>query len=150
MDDATRNTPAATTAGHERIARQENDSTRTACSMPRVSTIAERVSPRSTQLGTAFPSGKIEKARRSKENGGGDQNKDHNKDQDQCKDDGFGRSVGSLHTFAGVGDRLDKKVLARAVAVNAVVADVPHWLNRSEQSITWSREDHAPCIEYPG
>jgi hypothetical protein len=36
------------------------------------------------------------------------------------------------------------------VAVNAVVADVPHWLNRSEQSITWSREDHAPCIEYPG
>jgi hypothetical protein len=41
-------------------------------------------------------------------------------------------------------------VLVRAVAVNAVVVDVPCWLNCSNQSITWSREDHAPGIEYPG
>ncbi|XP_071674379.1 uncharacterized protein [Lolium perenne] len=92
----------------------------------------------------------IEKARCAKEGNGGNQNKDRSKDQDQHKEDGFGRSAGSLHTFTGVGDRRDRKVLARAVAVNAVVMDVPRWLNWSEQSITWSRDDHAPRIAYPG
>ncbi|KAK1663288.1 hypothetical protein QYE76_051447 [Lolium multiflorum] len=96
------------------------------------------------------PAQMIEKARRAKEGNGGNQHKDRTKDQDQHKEDGFGRSAGSLHTFTGVGDRRDRKVLARAVAVNAVVIDVPRWLNWSEQSITWSREDHAPRIEYPG
>jgi hypothetical protein len=92
----------------------------------------------------------IEKARRAKENNGGNHKKDHNKDQDQPKEDRFGHSVGSLHTFTGVGDLRDKKVLTREVVVNAVVADVPRWLNWSELSITWSREDHAPHIMYPG
>ncbi|XP_071680158.1 uncharacterized protein [Lolium perenne] len=69
----------------------------------------------------------IKKARRAKENGGDNPTKDRNKDQDHPKEDGFGRDVGSLHTFTGVGDRRDKK-----------------------QSITWSREDHAPRIEYKG
>ncbi|KAK1693323.1 hypothetical protein QYE76_010020 [Lolium multiflorum] len=76
--------------------------------------------------------------------------KDRAKDQDQSKEDGFGRSAGSLHTFTGVGDRRDRKVLNRAVAVHAVSVGVPRWLNWSEQSITWSRDDHAPRIEYPG
>ncbi|KAK1694635.1 hypothetical protein QYE76_011332 [Lolium multiflorum] len=31
-----------------------------------------------------------------------------------------------------------------------VSVGVPRWLNWSEQSITWSRDDHAPRIEYPG
>jgi hypothetical protein len=78
----------------------------------------------------------IKKARRSKENGGGDQNQDRHRDQDKSKEHGFGRSVGSVHTFTRVGDRRDKKVLARAVAANAVIADVPCWLKWSEQSIT--------------
>ena len=64
---------------------------------------------------------------------------------------GFGRAVGSLHTFTGIGSRREKKVLTRAVAVNAVTrVDVPRYLDWSEQPITWSRADHAPVIEYPG
>jgi hypothetical protein len=82
--------------------------------------------------GNCFSPKQIEIARRSKENGGGGQNKDRNKDQDQPKDDSFGRSIGSLHTFTGVGDCRDKKVLTRAVAINAFIADVPRWLNWSE------------------
>jgi hypothetical protein len=82
----------------------------------------------------------IEMACRAKENCGGDQHKDRHKDQDKPKDDGF----------TWVGGRRDKKVRGRAVAVKAVVADVARWLNWSEQSITWSRDDHAPWIEYPG
>jgi hypothetical protein len=86
--------------------------------------------------GNCFSLKQIEKVRRSKENGGGEQNKDRHKDQDKPKEDGFGRSVGFLHTFTGAGDRRDKKVLARVVAINAIVADVPRWLNWSKQSIT--------------
>jgi hypothetical protein len=41
-------------------------------------------------------------------------------------------------------------VLARVVAINAVVTNIPRWLNWSKQSITWSHEDHATHIEYPG
>nr|XP_051197464.1 uncharacterized protein LOC127310874 [Lolium perenne] len=106
--------------------------------------------PSTHTTGNCFSLKQIEKARRSKENGGSDQNKDRHKDQDKPKEDGFGHSDGSLHTFTGVDDRHDKKVLVRAVAVNAVVADVSRWLNWSEQSITWSRDDHAPRIEYSG
>ncbi|KAK1699137.1 hypothetical protein QYE76_015834 [Lolium multiflorum] len=101
--------------------------------------------PANHTTGNCYSLKQIEKARRAKENNGGDQHKDRAKDQDQHKGEGFGRSVGSLHTFTGVGDRRDRKVLARAVAVHAVIlSDVPRWLNWSEQSITWSREDHAP------
>jgi hypothetical protein len=100
--------------------------------------------------GNCYSLKQIEKARCTKENGGGDQAKDQQKDQGKPKDDGFGCSVGSLHTFMGVGDRRDTKFLARAVAVNTVVMDVPRWLNWSKQSITWSRDNHAPRIEYPG
>ncbi|KAK1697063.1 hypothetical protein QYE76_013760 [Lolium multiflorum] len=107
--------------------------------------------PANHTTGNCYSLKQIEKARRAKENNGGDQHKDRAKDQDQHKGEGFGRSAGSLHTFTGVGDRRDRKVLARAVAVHAVIlSDVPRWLNWSEQSITWSREDHAPRIEYPG
>jgi hypothetical protein len=59
--------------------------------------------------GNCFSLKQIEKVRRSKENGGGEQNKDRHKDQDKPKEDGFGRSAGSVHTFTGVGDRRDKK-----------------------------------------
>ncbi|KAK1648903.1 hypothetical protein QYE76_066708 [Lolium multiflorum] len=107
--------------------------------------------PANHTTGNCYSLKQIERARRAKENNGGDQHKDRAKDQDQHKGEGFGRSAGSLHTFTGVGDRRDRKVLARAVAVHAVIlSDVPRWLNWSEQSITWSREDHAPSIEYPG
>ncbi|KAK1681783.1 hypothetical protein QYE76_042631 [Lolium multiflorum] len=107
--------------------------------------------PANHTTGNCYSLKQIERARRAKESNGGDQHKDRAKDQDQHKGEGFGRSAGSLHTFTGVGDRRDRKVLARAVAVHAVIlSDVPRWLNWSEQSITWSREDHAPRIEYPG
>ncbi|XP_071678376.1 uncharacterized protein [Lolium perenne] len=106
--------------------------------------------PSTHTTGNCFSLKQIEKARRAKESNGGNQYKDRTKDQDQHKEDGFGRSAGSLHTFTRVGDRRDTKVLARVAAVNAVIIDVPRWLNWSEQSITWSREDHAPRIEYPG
>ncbi|KAK1649430.1 hypothetical protein QYE76_067235 [Lolium multiflorum] len=107
--------------------------------------------PSNHTTGNCYSLKQIEKARRAKENDGGNQHKDRAKDPDQHKGEGFGRSAGSLHTFTGVGDRRDRKVLARAVAVHAVIlSDVPRWLNWSEQSITWSREDHAPHIEYPG
>ncbi|KAK1602291.1 hypothetical protein QYE76_008140 [Lolium multiflorum] len=107
--------------------------------------------PSNHTTGNCYSLKQIEKARRAKENDGGNQHKDRAKDPDQHKGEGFGRSAGSLHTFTGVGDRRDRKVLARAVAVHAVIlSDVPRWLNWSEQSITWSREDHAPRIEYPG
>ncbi|KAK1620613.1 hypothetical protein QYE76_026130 [Lolium multiflorum] len=107
--------------------------------------------PANHTTGNCYSLKQIERTRRAKENNGGDQHKDRAKDQDQHKGEGFGRSAGSLHTFTGVGDRRDRKVLARAVAVHAVIlSDVPRWLNWSEQSITWSREDHAPSIEYPG
>ncbi|KAK1668472.1 hypothetical protein QYE76_056631 [Lolium multiflorum] len=107
--------------------------------------------PANHTTGNCYSLKQIERARRAKENDGGNQHKDRAKDQDQHKGEGFGRSAGSLHTFTGVGDRRDRKVLARAVAVHAVIlSDVPRWLNWSEQSITWSREDHAPRIEYPG
>src|SRR3954469_6147267 len=63
----------------------------------------------------------------------------------------FGSVAGSLHTFTGFNMKREKKVLARAVAVNAVAqVDVPQFLNWSEQPITWSRQDHSPRIEYPG
>ncbi|XP_071681565.1 uncharacterized protein [Lolium perenne] len=92
--------------------------------------------PSTHTTGNCFSLKQIEKARIAKEGNGDNQHKDRTKDQDQHKEDVFGRSTGSLHTFTGVGDWRDRKVLARAVA--------------SEQSITWSREDHAPSIEYPG
>ncbi|XP_051213036.1 uncharacterized protein [Lolium perenne] len=65
--------------------------------------------------GNCYSLKQIEKARCAKEAGGGNQHKDRTKDQDQHKGDGFGRSTGSLHTFTGVGDRRDRKVLTRAV-----------------------------------
>ena len=34
--------------------------------------------------------------------------------------------------------------------MTATQVDVPHFLNWSEQPITWSRDDHVPLIEYPG
>ncbi|KAK1663245.1 hypothetical protein QYE76_051404 [Lolium multiflorum] len=85
--------------------------------------------PSTYTTANCFSLKKIEKAHRAKQNNGGNQNKDRKKDQDQSKEDGFGRSIDSLHTFTGVGDCRDKKVLAHAVAVNAVVADVPRQLN---------------------
>nr|XP_051229428.1 uncharacterized protein LOC127347258 [Lolium perenne] len=110
----------------------------------------EEGKPSNHMTGNCYSLKQIERARRAKEAHGGNQHKDRAKDQDQSKEDGFGRSAGSLHTFTGVGDRRDRKVLTRAVAVHAVSVDVPRWLNWSEQNITWSREDHAPRIEYPG
>ncbi|KAK1665954.1 hypothetical protein QYE76_054113 [Lolium multiflorum] len=106
--------------------------------------------PSNHTTGNCYSLKQIERARRAKEANGGNQQKDRAKDQDQSKEDGFGRSAGSLHTFTGVGDRRDRKVLNRAVAVHAVSVGVPRWLNWSEQSITWSCDDHAPRIEYPG
>ena len=48
--------------------------------------------------------------------------------------------AGSLHTFTGFNTKREKKVIARAVAVNAVAqVDVLQFLNWSEQPITWSR-----------
>jgi hypothetical protein len=85
--------------------------------------------PSTHTTGNCFSLKQIEKARRAKESNNGNQYKDRTKDHDQHKEDGFGRSVGSLHTFTGVGDRRDRKVLTRAVAVNAVVLDVRRWLN---------------------
>ncbi|KAK1679747.1 hypothetical protein QYE76_040595 [Lolium multiflorum] len=81
--------------------------------------------PANHTTGNCYSLKQIERARRAKENDGGNQHKDRAKDQDQHKGEGFGRSAGSLHTFR-VGDRRDRKVLARAVAVHAVIlSDVP-------------------------
>src|SRR4051812_10022375 len=83
----------------------------------------------------------IEKARRARE------------DPDNNPPNGgkFGRIAGSLHTFTGLNTKREKKVIARAVTVNAVAQiDIPQFLNWSEQPITWSRADHSPRIEYPG
>ena len=82
----------------------------------------------------------LEKARRAKYGTGGDQGKD----KDKPDDAGFGRDAGSMHTFTGISNRRERKVLNRAVSVNAVATDVPRWLNWSEQPIMWSRADHAP------
>ena len=61
----------------------------------------------------------IEKARRAKAGNNGDQPKDNN------NPGGFGNDAGSLHVFTGLGNRREKKVLHRAVAVNAVAVDIP-------------------------
>jgi hypothetical protein len=71
-------------------------------------------------------------------------------DQERNTNPGFGHDVGAFHTFTGVDNRRERKVLACAIAVNAVAIDIPRWLNWSDQTITWSRKDHAPRIEYPG
>ena len=49
----------------------------------------------------------------------------------------FGSVAGSLHTFIGFNTKREKKVIACAVAVNAVAQiDIPQFLNWSEQPIT--------------
>jgi hypothetical protein len=95
----------------------------------------------------------IERARRSKEgNGGNDRQggQDRNKGADPAQDPGFGRDAGALHTFIGIDNRRDKKVLARVVTVNAVAIDPTSFLNCSEQPIGWDRADHPARVEYPG
>ena len=60
-------------------------------------------------------------------------------------------SLISHHTFIGCDNRREKKVLTRDVGVHHVTrADVPRFLNWSEHAITWSCDDHAPLIKYPG
>lgn len=86
----------------------------------------------------------IEKAKRA--NGGSKNHDGANKDANNA----FDEDHGSLHTFIGIDDKRDKKVLARAVAVNSVAASAIRYLNWSEQPITQSRTDHAAHIEYPG
>ena len=96
----------------------------------------------------------IKKARRAKGNNGhnrrNDQNKGPDPTQEHNADPGFGRDAGALHTFISIDNRREKKVLARAVAVNAVAVDTTCYLNWSEQPIQWTREDHPPRVEYPG
>jgi hypothetical protein len=72
----------------------------------------------------------IEKARRPKGGNGADPPKERNADL------GFGNDAGCLHTFIGVNNQREKKVLARAVSVNAVAVDVPRYLNWSKRIIT--------------
>src|SRR4051812_28755817 len=68
----------------------------------------------------------IEKARRAWED----------PDNNPPNDRKFGSVAGSLHTFIGFNTKHEKKVIARAVAVNAVAqVDVPHFLNWSEHPI---------------
>jgi hypothetical protein len=74
-----------------------------------------------------------------------DQPKDKNNGND------FGHDIGSLHTFSRIGDKHDKKLLNRAVAVHAVTSiDIARCLDWSEQPIGWSCADQATPIEYPG
>ncbi|KAK1608443.1 hypothetical protein QYE76_032116 [Lolium multiflorum] len=92
----------------------------------------------------------IEKALRAKENAGGDQNKHQHHNTDKPKEDGFSRDADSFHTFTGVGDRRDNKVLARAVAVNVVVVDVPRWLNLMRVEPVWVARSHESNQEHKG
>src|SRR3954470_23288301 len=59
----------------------------------------------------------IEKVRRNGNNNGSDNNNNNNRgpDPQQARNDdpGFGREVGSLHTFIGLDNRREKKVLTR-------------------------------------
>jgi hypothetical protein len=87
----------------------------------------------------------IEKARRTSN----ESNKDTGTNRNANADPALGDDHGSLHTFIGVDNRRKKKILARAVAINSVVADVTRYLPWSEKSITWSRANHANKIEYP-
>src|SRR3954466_2036724 len=81
-----------------------------------------------------------------------ERNNNRGADPQQARNDdpGFGREVGSLHTFIGLDNRREKKFLTRAVSVNAVTTDTTRYLNWSEQPIGWSREDHPRRVEYPG
>ena len=82
--------------------------------------------------------------RRAKAGAPSDQPKDNN-------DPGtFGKEARLLHSFTGLGNRHERKVLLSTVEVNPITVDIPRWLNWSEHPITWSRADHAPQIEYPG
>src|SRR3954470_23038223 len=94
----------------------------------------------------------IEKVRRNRNNNNGDNNNNRGPDPQEARNDdpGFGREVGSLHTFIGLDNLREKKVLTRAVSVNAVTTDTTRYLNLSEQPIGWSREDPPRRVEYPG
>jgi hypothetical protein len=72
----------------------------------------------------------IEKVRRPKGGNGAEPLQKCNADP------GFGNDAGCLHTFIGVENQREKKVLVRAVSVNAVAIDIPRYLNWSEQTIT--------------
>jgi hypothetical protein len=87
----------------------------------------------------------IEKARRDKSGHGIDPAQECNSDPSN-----FGYDMGSLHTFIGVDNRREKKVLARTIVIHAAAIDAPRYLNWSEQDITWSRKDHPARLEYPG
>src|SRR3954470_4398724 len=100
----------------------------------------------------------IEKVRRNGNNNNNDNNNNNNNnnnrgpDPQQARNDDprFGREAGSLHTFIGLDNRRDKKVLTRAVSGNAVTTNTPLSLNWPEQPTAWSREDHPRRVEYPG
>ena len=57
-------------------------------------------------------------------------------------------SYGSYHVFTTSSSRRSKKL--KLCAVNSVEPAVPQWLRWSEQTITWSRQDHPPWVEDPG
>ncbi|KAK1681323.1 hypothetical protein QYE76_042171 [Lolium multiflorum] len=106
--------------------------------------------PANHTTGNCYSLKQIERARRAKENDGGNQHKDRAKDQDQHKGEGFGRSAGSLHTFTGVGDRRDRKVLARAVAVHAVILSTCPGGSTGPSKASPGAAKTTPRIEYPG
>ena len=57
-------------------------------------------------------------------------------------------SNGQYHVFTTNACRRDKKVSHRAYSVSE--SALPRYLHWSEQTITWSREDHPPRIDNPG
>ncbi|KAI5012211.1 hypothetical protein ZWY2020_024345 [Hordeum vulgare] len=73
--------------------------------------------------------------------------------QDQDDNGGFHNnpkqlSNGQYHVFTTNACRRDKKVNHRAYSVTEPA--IPKYLHWSEQTITWSREDHPPRIDNPG
>ena len=74
--------------------------------------------------------------------------KDGDKAGDKDGEEGFGKDAGSFHTFTGIPNNREKKMLSRAIC--HVATDVPRWLNWSEHRITWSRDDQPSWCECPG
>ena len=73
--------------------------------------------------------------------------------QDQDDHGGFRNnpkqlSNGQYHVFTTNACRRDKKVSHRAYSVSEPA--LPRYLHWSEQTITWSREDHPPRVDNPG
>jgi hypothetical protein len=147
---ATPSTLATTIVAHERSALLTSASTHRAYSARPVSITSRRGNPPRIRLRIASHSRKSRKPAAPRRTEAVTSTRITTRTRESQRTTPSAAAPDPLHTFTGVGDRCDTKVLSRAMAINAVVTEVSRWLNWFEQNITWCRDDHTPHIEYPG